>query len=34
MKNKKELIEYFDRISADLEFDIMDRLTECDLDGI
>ena len=32
MRNKQELIEYFDRISADLEFDIMDHLTEDDLD--
>tara|TARA_Y100001963_G_scaffold17851_1_gene22078 strand:+ start:56 stop:421 length:366 start_codon:yes stop_codon:yes gene_type:complete len=34
MKNKKEIIEYFDRISTDLEFDIMDHLTEDDLDEI
>ena len=32
MRNKQEIIEYFDRISADLEFDIMDHLTEDDLD--
>jgi hypothetical protein len=29
-----EIIEYFDRISADLEFNIMDHLTEDDLDDI
>jgi predicted urease superfamily metal-dependent hydrolase len=34
MKNKQEVIEYFDRISADLEFDIMDHLTEDDLDDM
>jgi len=34
MKNKQEIIEYFERISADLEFDIMDHLTEDDLDDM
>ena len=34
MRNKKEIIEYFDRISADLEFDIMEHLTEDDLDDM
>tara|TARA_R110001599_G_scaffold104049_1_gene264415 strand:- start:122 stop:481 length:360 start_codon:yes stop_codon:yes gene_type:complete len=34
MKNKQETIEYFDRISADLEFDIMEHLTEDDLDDM
>jgi intracellular sulfur oxidation DsrE/DsrF family protein len=34
MKNKQEIIEYFDRISADLEFDIMNHLTEDDLDNV
>ena len=34
MRNKQEIIEYFDRISADLEFDIMEHLTEDDLDNI
>ncbi len=34
MRNKQEIIEYFDRISADLEFDIMEHLTEDDLDDI
>ena len=34
MKNKQEIIEYFDRISADLEFDIMEHLTEDDLDDM
>ena len=29
-----EIIEYFDRISADLEFNIMDHLTEDDLDDM
>tara|TARA_Y100000593_G_C4117470_1_gene240979 strand:+ start:19 stop:390 length:372 start_codon:yes stop_codon:yes gene_type:complete len=32
MRNKQEIIEYFDRISADLGFDIMYHLTEDDLD--
>tara|TARA_R100000781_G_scaffold89822_1_gene55370 strand:- start:993 stop:1358 length:366 start_codon:yes stop_codon:yes gene_type:complete len=32
MRNKQEIIEYFDKISADLEFDIMEHLTEDDLD--
>ena len=34
MRNKQKIIEYFDRISADLEFDIMDHLTEDDLDDM
>jgi len=34
MRNKQEIIEYFDRISADLEFDIMEHLTEDDLDDM
>ena len=34
MRNKQEIIEYFDRISADLEFNIMDYLQEDDLDDI
>ena len=34
MRNKQEIIEYFDRISADLEFNIMDHLTEDDLDDM
>jgi hypothetical protein len=34
MRNKQEIIEYFNRISADLEFDIMDHLTEDDLDNM
>lgn len=34
MKNKQEIIEYFDKISEDLEFDIMDHLTEDDLDDM
>lgn len=34
MKNKQEIIEYFDKISEDLEFDIMDHLTEDDLEDM
>tara|TARA_R100001443_G_scaffold3552_1_gene11135 strand:- start:291 stop:668 length:378 start_codon:yes stop_codon:yes gene_type:complete len=34
MRNKQDIIEYFDRISADLEFNIMDHLTEDDLDDM
>ncbi len=34
MKNKKEIKEYFDRISEDLQFNIMDYITEDDLDDI
>lgn len=34
MRNKQEIIKYFNRISADLEFNIMDHLTEDELDWI
>ena len=34
MRNKQEIIEYFEKISTHLEFDIMDHLTEDDLDDM
>lgn len=34
MKNKQEIVEFFNKISTNLDFYIMDHLTEYDLDDI